>query len=106
MSAAIALVWTTFDDASKAHEVTSRLVEERLVACGQVELASVSSCYRWKGAVQSAEECRVLLKLPTGRVERLRERLAELHPYEVPEFVVMEAEASKAYASWVEESCS
>jgi len=105
MSAVVALVWTTFPDQDRAREVVRVLVEEGLVACAQVEGAPVHSTYRWKGQIESADEFRVLLKLPGRSVERLRTRLCELHPYEVPEFVVGQAQASDAYARWVEDCC-
>lgn len=105
MNAGLTIVCTTFEDEGRARKVVRQLVEDGLVACGQVEASPVHSVYRWKGAVESAEEYRVMLKIPPTGVERLRVRLHELHPYEVPEFVVLEATASDAYARWVGESC-
>lgn len=106
MSGSVAMVWTTFDDESVAREVAARLVEERLVACAQLESAPVRSFYRWEGEVQSAPEWRLVLKLQPSGVEALRVRLDELHPYDTPQFVVLPASASSAYATWVRESCS
>jgi periplasmic divalent cation tolerance protein len=106
MSRSVVLVWTTFGDESAAQAVTRALAEERLIACGQLEMTPVRSVYRWEGEVQEANECRVLLKTTAAALPRLRARLLELHSYEVPEFVVLDAEASEAYATWVEESCS
>ena len=105
MSAEIVIVWTTVADADQAAELASRLVEDGLVACAQVDGAPIRSVYRWQGHIESAEEYRIGLKLPARAVPRLQERLLELHPYEVPEFVVQDATASDAYARWVDESC-
>ena len=105
MSSPIAVVWTTLADAGQAHELSSRLVEEGLVACAQVDATPVRSIYRWEGRVENAEEYRLMLKLPAGKIERLQERLRALHPYDVPEFVVQDATASDDYARWVDESC-
>jgi periplasmic divalent cation tolerance protein len=104
MSLPIAIVWTTFGDEAQAREVVNQLVGESLVACGQVDGSPVHSIYQWDGELQTVAEYRVTLKLPADGVERLRSRLHQLHPYEVPEFVALEALASDSYARWVGES--
>jgi periplasmic divalent cation tolerance protein len=105
MSEAIVLVVTTFASELEASDVVGQLMQERLVACAQIE-GRVRSVYRWKGEVQDEEEVRVTFKLPREVLDRLRERLEFLHPYEVPEIVVLEAAAAEPYARWVRESCS
>jgi periplasmic divalent cation tolerance protein len=55
-----------------------------LCACVNV-LAGVRSFFRWQGKVDSADECLLLVKTTAAAAARLRTRLAELHPYEVPE---------------------
>ena len=60
------------------------------------------SHYRWQGAIESASEHQIVMKTTTARVEQLRERLTSLHPYEVPEFLVVEAVGgSDAYLGWI-----
>jgi len=60
------------------------------------------SIYWWEDEVQRDDEVLVLFKTRPDRVERLRERVLELHPYEVPEFLVVSVEAAHAaYARWV-----
>ena len=75
------------------------------MACSQVETATVRSFYRWQGEVEDSREVRAMFKLPVRQVDRLRDRLAGLHPYELPEFVVLDAAASDAYAQWVDDCC-
>ena len=95
------LVLTTLPDREAAERLVRQLVEERLVACGNL-IPGLQSIYRWKGEVASEAEVLVLLKTSRGRVDRLFERAAELHPYEVPELVaVTAAEVSRAYCQWV-----
>ena len=106
MNAPLAIVMTTLDDQDQAQRLGRQLVEEGLVACVQIESAPVHSVYRWEGVVQSASEWRLMLKLSSSGVDRLRERLLEIHPYETPEFMVLGAEASRAYASWIRDCCA
>ena len=87
----------------RAEAIARALVEEGLVACAN--LLPVRSVYRWKGAVCDEPECTLLLKAPSHAIGPLRERLLALHPYELPEFVVIDVDAASslpAYVAWVD----
>jgi periplasmic divalent cation tolerance protein len=62
------------------------------------------STYRWKGAVEREAERQLVIKTTHARQSAVERRVRELHPYELPEFVVLEADASAAYGGWVAES--
>ena len=63
------------------------LVDERLAACVNVH-GPMTSIYRWKGAVEHEAERQLVIKTTRARLPALEARLRELHPYELPEFVV------------------
>ena len=67
----------------------TRLVEERLAACVNV-LPEMDSFFRWRGAVERDQERQVIMKTTAARLPDLERRLHELHPYELPEFLVVE----------------
>jgi periplasmic divalent cation tolerance protein len=98
-----ALVLTTLGADADAAAFARTLVEERLAACVNV-LPAMTSIYRWKGRVEQEREQQLLIKTTAGRVEALAARLRELHPYELPEFIVLDAAASTAYEAWVVDS--
>jgi periplasmic divalent cation tolerance protein len=98
-----ALVLTTLGADADAAELARTLVEERLAACVNV-LPAMTSIYRWKGSVEQEREQQLLIKTTAGRVEALAARLRELHPYELPEFIVLDAAASAAYGAWISEN--
>lgn len=99
----VTLVLTTCPDADTARTIARTLVEERLIACGNV-VPGLTSIYRWRGEVETAAECLVLMKTRSERVEPLARRLAELHPYEVPEVLVVPVDrGAPAYLRWVVE---
>ena len=63
--------------------------------------------YRWQGAVQEDTEQQVVIKTTRARMRALRDRLHMLHPYQVPEFIVISvADATEAYGGWLLESTS
>ena len=98
-----AVVLTTLGADADAAALARALVEERLAACVNV-LPAMTSIYRWKGSVEQEREQQLVIKTTAGRVEALAARLRELHPYELPEFIVLDAAASAAYAAWVREN--
>ena len=96
------LILTTMPDDSRADELAAALVGEKLAACVNVHGPMVST-YRWKGAVEREAERQIVIKTPRARLPALEARLKTLHPYELPEWIVLGAEASAAYGQWVME---
>ncbi len=105
MQAEVLLVFSTFPDAEKAGEVARRLVEEKLAACANI-LPGLQSIYTWEGSVTEASEVLCLFKVTRDGYPALARRLAELHPYEVPEIIGLSvAEGLPAYLGWVAQEC-
>jgi periplasmic divalent cation tolerance protein len=102
----VVLVLTTLGADTDATDLVRTLVDERLAACANV-LPVMTSLYRWKGAVEQDREQQIVLKTTAERLDRLQARLKELHPYELPEFIVLPASSgSAAYLAWVRDSVS
>jgi periplasmic divalent cation tolerance protein len=97
-------VTTTLPDPSAADRLAHTLVGERLAACAQVS-GPITSTYRWQGSIERANECYCHLKTTLDRLPALRERIRELHPYEVPEIIAVPITAGDpSYLKWIEES--
>ena len=97
----VVAVLTSLADAEGARDLGMALVEERLAACATI-IPGAESIYRWDGAVRTEAEVLLLLKTSSERLARLRERLGELHAYELPEVLVAALPQSEgAYADWV-----
>lgn len=95
-------VTTTVDSREAADRLAASLVSERLAACVQVQ-GPIASTYRWQGAVETATEWYCHAKTTAERFEALRARLAELHPYDVPEIVALPiVRGHPPYLAWLE----
>jgi len=95
------LVFTTLPTADKAAEIAKLLVDEKLVACANL-LPAVRSIYRWQGKMHDENEVLVLLKTRAEQLERLKLRLLEVHPYEVPEVLAVPVESGyQPYLEWL-----
>ena len=86
--------------ASDSDRVAEILVSEHVVAC--VNIYPIRSVYYWKGEVVREEEVTLLLKVAEEGVGRLKTRLCELHPYELPEFVVLDVDSEASLREYVD----
>jgi periplasmic divalent cation tolerance protein len=101
---AAAIVLSTFPGDRDASALARTLVEERLAACVNV-LPPMTSIYRWEGGVEQATEHQLVIKTTAARIESLKARLAELHPYDVPEVLVLSvADGAASYLEWLDAS--
>lgn len=96
-------ITTTTGDHAVAERIAVDLVDRSLVACAQIG-GPVRSVYRWQGKVEFAEEWVVNCKTTSEHAETVKQAIAELHPYDVPEIIVVPiTEGSAEYLDWVEE---
>ena len=96
------LAFTTFANEEDAARVVRVLVEERLIACGNL-LPGARSLYRWKEGVADEREVVVLMKTRKQDWTALLSRLHELHPYETPELIAVRVAAgAPRYMAWLE----
>ena len=97
----LVLVLTTWPADVAVEALAETFVRDGLAACVSV-LPAHRSVYRWEGRVEHAEEQQVLIKTTRGKVSALEVAVHAAHPYDVPEFLVLNVEAaSRAYAAWV-----
>jgi periplasmic divalent cation tolerance protein len=94
------IVLTTVGESTDASAFARVLVSDRLAACVNV-LPAMTSLYWWKGEIEEDRERQLVIKTTRDRVDAIEARFRELHPYELPEFIVLSAEASTAYEDWL-----
>ena len=100
----IVIVLSTFPADQDAAGLATTLVNERLAACVNI-LPPMQSVYRWDGKLERASEHQLVMKTTAARVEALKARLAELHPYDVPELLVLTvSDGGDAYLRWVHDN--
>jgi periplasmic divalent cation tolerance protein len=99
---AIIDILVTCPDRPLAMRIAEALVGERLAACASIG-GSVTSLYRWRGAVEQAEEVSLLLKTRAERFSEAAARIRSLHPYETPCIIATPIVAADPdYEAWVE----
>jgi periplasmic divalent cation tolerance protein len=95
------VILVTAPDREAALDLARRLVGDGLAACGNV-VPGITSVFRWEGSVQEDPEALLVLKVHESRVPEIVRRIPELHPYDVPEVLVLGVETGfRPYLDWV-----
>jgi len=95
------LILSTFPDLAKARQIGTVLVERQLAACVNL-LPGAESIYRGEDQVEMASEVMAVFKTSREVFPAFKEKLQELHPYEVPEIVALRPEdVADSYAAWL-----
>lgn len=97
----LTLFYVTFATRTDAERVAETILAERLAACANI-LAPCTSLYLWRGSLERAEEVPVLFKTRPMLAIRLRDRIAALHPYELPAIESWTVTATAQAGAWVE----
>lgn len=93
------LVLVTVPNQKHAKTISSALLKEKLAAC--VSALPVFSRYWWKGKIEKTKEFQLFIKT-SAPIEKLKRKIVELHPYEVPEILAFEVKSGlPAYLAWM-----
>ncbi len=83
-----------------AKKIARRLVEEQLCACVNI-LPKINSFYIYEGEFCEDEELLLLIKTDKEHYKAVEKRIFTLHPYEVPEIIVLPViNGAKNYVRW------
>jgi periplasmic divalent cation tolerance protein len=98
------VILSTCATEEEGKRLASLLVEARVAACVNV-IPRMRSFYRWKGAVESAEECLLIIKSSRELFDALRTEMEKNHSYEIPELIVLPiVDGASNYMTWLEAS--
>ena len=98
------MVIITTSNQEEAEKIGKTLVEEKLAACAKI-IPSIKSFFFWKGEFHNIPESIVLLNTRGDLFEKLKERVHELHSYELPEIIAVPVLAgSSEFLAWVKEN--
>ncbi len=96
------VVLTTCETEEQAQTLARHLIEHRLAACVNI-LPGARSVYRWKDKIEDAAEFVLIVKSRRDVLVKLREAIAHLHSYEIPEVIALPVlDGSDAYLSWLD----
>jgi periplasmic divalent cation tolerance protein len=95
------VVLCTCASPEEAERLALALLAGRLAACVSV-VPGMRSYYRWKGEIESANECLLVIKSSRDLFTALSGEIEKLHPYEVPEVLAVPVvEGASNYLNWL-----
>ena len=95
------IVFMTASNREEAVKIVRTLLEERLIACGNI-LDPVSSFFWWKGKIEEEKEVLVIMKSHEKLFKKLSKRVKELHSYDVPEIIALPiVGGNQDYLDWI-----
>ena len=102
MSGARAIsVYIVAADMAEAERIADAVIAERLAACVNI-LGGVRSVYRWRGAVERADEVAMIAKTTEALFCSLAARVRAMHSYDTPAIVAWPIVAGDAaYLDWI-----
>ena len=96
------VVLTSCDSEEKAAELARALVDQKVAACVSI-VPGVRSIYHWQGKLEDASEWQLVIKSRRDLFPKLKEAIAHIHSYEVPEVVAIPVvDGSEAYLAWID----
>ncbi|MGR9012134.1 MAG: divalent-cation tolerance protein CutA [Gammaproteobacteria bacterium] len=98
------MIFCTCPDKDAAEKLARLLVEGNIAACVNI-LPGITSLYKWKGQVETAEECLLLIKAHKDCYQVIETTLRNHHPYDLPEIIAVPIERGlPEYLHWID-SC-
>lgn len=94
---------TACESAEEAEKIARALVESRLAACVNI-VSGVRSVYRWKDAVETANELLLVVKTSRALLPDAQALIEKVHSYELPECIAIQiVDGSERYLDWMSE---
>jgi periplasmic divalent cation tolerance protein len=98
------LILVTTGSEEQAVTISRALVRERLAACVNI-VGPVRSIYRWRDSAEDDREYLLIIKTRATLYMKVETRVRELHNYEVPEVLSINADrGSPPYIQWLLDS--
>jgi periplasmic divalent cation tolerance protein len=98
-----ALLYITAGSAEEAAAIARDLLDARLIACANI-IDGATSLYRWEGKIEQESEAVMIAKTREDLVEKVIDRVRELHGYDCPCIVAVAIVAGNpAFLDWIDE---
>jgi len=97
------LIISTYPNKKSILKISNELVKTKIIAC--VNILKIDSVYSWNGKIQNSGEYIAIFKTVKKNKTKLKKKITETHPYDVPEIVEIDVTSiNKSYLNWLIES--
>lgn len=92
---------TSVNNKKVAYKIVKELLKEKIAGCCQI-IGPVESYYWWEGKIENNNEWLIFIKTEKKKFEKVKEKIKEIHPYQIPEIISFEIFLSdKKYLNWL-----
>jgi len=99
------LIISTYPNKKLILKIANDLLKTKIIAC--VNISKIDSVYLWNNKIQNSVEYIAIFKTVTKNKSKLKKKIAETHPYDVPEIVEIDVTSiNTSYLNWLIESTS
>ncbi|MBT3971582.1 MAG: divalent-cation tolerance protein CutA [Euryarchaeota archaeon] len=95
---ALVVFLVTFPNEGSAKTISHSVIDAGLAAC--ILRSPVTSVFNWQGKMEEESEIMLLFKVPQESAEELRDHIEDIHPYDNPAILELEANAGQLYEDW------
>ncbi|MDC3254282.1 divalent-cation tolerance protein CutA [Nitrosopumilus sp.] len=94
------LIISTYPNKKSILKIANDLVKTKIIAC--VNISKIDSVYSWNGKIQNSSEYIAIFKTMTKNKIKLKKKIAETHPYDIPEIAEIDVTSiNKDYLNWL-----
>ncbi len=94
----IYIIKTTFNNLKDAEKFKDYLLNHNLASC--IQISSIKSSYLWEEKICNDEEIQLSIKTNKNQVKQIESIITNIHPYQIPQILILKAKASKKYLQW------
>jgi len=94
------IYYVTCKNEEEARKIAKELLKRKLVACANI--LKSKAVYEWEGKLKEELEAILLLKTLDRQEEAVKNIIRELHSYDLPAILKIDARANEEYLSWME----
>jgi periplasmic divalent cation tolerance protein len=94
------MIVSTYPDKKSITKIANQLIKNRFVVC--VNIIKIDSIFTWKQKIEHETEYLVFFKTTQKNKKILKNKIAETHPYDVPEIAEINITSiNKPYLNWL-----
>ena len=94
----IYIIKTTFSNINDANKLQNTLLEQNLASCIQTD--KIQSSYIWNNEICKEDEIQLSIKTNKKNAKKIKYIILDMHPYEIPQILILKSKASKSYLKW------
>lgn len=98
------LIYVTCKNTKEAENISKILLQEKLIACANIE-PEITSIYEWEGKIETSKETRLILKTTQTNYKKVENLIKQHHSYSTACILQLAVEeGNEEFLSWIEDS--